>query len=79
MKAENYDIIIIGTGAAGGTLARVLAPSGKRVLILERGGFLPKGKENWDSKEVNGKDRYRTTELWQSVSTVYPLFCWRQY
>ena len=64
MKAENYDIIIIGTGAAGGTLARVLAPSGKRVLILERGGFLPKGKENWDSKEVNGKDRYRTTELW---------------
>ncbi|MEN8444282.1 MAG: GMC family oxidoreductase [Cyanobacteria bacterium J06555_13] len=64
MNSTDYDVIIIGTGAAGGTLARVLAPSGKRVLVLERGGFLPKEKENWESREVYGKDRYRTTELW---------------
>ena len=64
MKDTDYDIIIIGTGAAGGTLARMFAPSGKRVLILERGGFLPKEKENWEPKEVNRKERYRTTEEW---------------
>ncbi|MEO1394353.1 MAG: GMC family oxidoreductase [Cyanobacteria bacterium J06634_5] len=64
MKDSEYDIIIIGTGAAGGTLARTLAPSGKKVLVLERGGFLPKETENWDSGEVYGKDRYRTKEEW---------------
>lgn len=64
MNNLEYDLIIIGTGAAGGTLARTLAPTGKRILILERGGFLPKEKENWDSREVYGKDRYRTSELW---------------
>ncbi|MEL6553189.1 MAG: GMC family oxidoreductase [Cyanobacteria bacterium J06621_11] len=60
----HYDLIIIGTGAAGGTMARKLAPTGKKILVLERGGFLPKEKENWDSREVYGKDRYRTTEQW---------------
>ncbi|MGC1307808.1 MAG: GMC family oxidoreductase [Phormidesmis sp.] len=60
-----YDIIIIGTGAGGGTLARHLAPSGKRILILERGGFLPREKENWDPKEVYQKGRYYTdAEKW---------------
>ena len=43
-----YDIIIIGSGAGGGTLALKLAPSGKRILLLERGGFLPREKQNWD-------------------------------
>jgi choline dehydrogenase-like flavoprotein len=33
---DSYDVIIIGTGAGGGTLARHLAPSGKRILLLER-------------------------------------------
>ena len=33
---EHYDVIIIGTGAGGGTLAHKLAPSGKRILLLER-------------------------------------------
>lgn len=60
----HYDVIIIGTGAGGGTLANVLAPSGKKILVLERGTFLPKEKANWDSQEVYGKDRYRTTEIW---------------
>jgi choline dehydrogenase-like flavoprotein len=41
-----YDIIIIGSGAGGGTLALKLAPSGKRILLLERGGFLPREKQN---------------------------------
>jgi choline dehydrogenase-like flavoprotein len=60
----NYDIIIIGSGAGGGTLAYKLAPSGKKILILERGDYLPKEKENWDAREVFTKGRYRTTEKW---------------
>ena len=59
-----YDIIIIGSGAGGGTLAYKLATSGKRILILERGDYIPKEKENWDPKEVFTNGRYRTTEKW---------------
>lgn len=62
---DSYDVIIIGTGAGAGTLARRLAPSGKRILILERGGFLPREKENWESKEVFQKMRYHTVEKWR--------------
>ncbi len=43
----HYDVIIIGTGAGGGTLARHLAPSGKRILLLERGDWLPRESANW--------------------------------
>ncbi len=59
-----FDIIIIGTGAGGGTLAAKLAPTGKRILILERGDFLPKEKENWDPLAV-ASGRYKTTEMWR--------------
>jgi choline dehydrogenase-like flavoprotein len=61
---EHYDVIIIGTGAGGGTLAHRLAPTGKRILLLERGGYLPREPENWDSREVFGRDRYVTEESW---------------
>jgi choline dehydrogenase-like flavoprotein len=61
---RKYDIIIVGTGAGGSTLAYKLAPSGKKILILERGTFVPKEKENWDPKEVFTKGRYRTSEVW---------------
>jgi len=33
---EHFDVIIIGSGAGGGTLAHTLAPSGRKILILER-------------------------------------------
>jgi choline dehydrogenase-like flavoprotein len=62
--AEHFDVIIIGSGAGGGTLAHRLAPSGKKVLLLERGGYLPREPENWDSKEVFGKERYVTSDVW---------------
>jgi choline dehydrogenase-like flavoprotein len=64
MANGNYDIIIIGGGAAGSTLARHLAPSGKKILILERGPWLPREKQNWDVEEVMLKRRYETTEVW---------------
>lgn len=62
--SHHYDLIVIGTGAGGGTLAHQLAPTGKRILILERGAFLPRQKENWDAREVYQHERYHTEELW---------------
>jgi choline dehydrogenase-like flavoprotein len=61
---DHYDIILIGTGAGGGTIAPQLAASGKRVLILERGGFLPRERENWDSTAVFDHKRYLAHERW---------------
>src|SRR5919109_367723 len=62
--SDHYDVIIIGTGAGGGTLAHRLASSGKRILLLERGGYLPREPENWDSKEVFLNERYLSGEVW---------------
>jgi len=62
---KHYDIIIIGTGAGGGTLLHTLRDSGKNILVLERGQFLPQEKENWDTSEVFLKERYHTEERWK--------------
>jgi choline dehydrogenase-like flavoprotein len=62
--SEHYDVIIIGSGAAGGTLAYKLAGTGKRVLLLERGGYLRRERENWNSRAVYLEGRYHTTEEW---------------
>ena len=61
---SHYDIIIIGTGSGGSTTAYALAKTGKRILILERGGFIPKEKQNWDPHEVVTVGRYRPNENW---------------
>lgn len=61
----HYDVIIIGTGAGGGTLARHLAPSGKRVLLLERGGWLPREPANVSAEEVFVNGRYVTSDEWR--------------
>ncbi len=61
---RHYDVIVIGTGAGGGTFAHRLAPSGKRVLMLERGDYLPRERDNWDSTAVFVKGKYRAPEFW---------------
>ncbi len=60
-----YDVIVIGTGAGGGTLALHLALAGKNILILERGPFMPQEKLNWDTSAVFLDNRYHTKEVWQ--------------
>jgi choline dehydrogenase-like flavoprotein len=59
-----YDVVIIGTGAGGGTLARHLAPSGKRILLLERGDWLPREPQNWSAADVFIDNRYISPDTW---------------
>jgi choline dehydrogenase-like flavoprotein len=61
---ERYDVIVIGSGAGGGTLAHALAPTGARILLIERGDFVPQEAENWSPDAVWRKLRYRTAEQW---------------
>lgn len=62
---SHYDIIIIGSGAGGGTLAQHLAPSGKSILLLERGDWLKREPENWSAEEVFANNRYVSPDLWR--------------
>jgi choline dehydrogenase-like flavoprotein len=61
---EHYDIIIIGTGAGGGTMAQALSTSEARILVLERGDFVPQEDENWNPEAVWKQLRYRAKERW---------------
>ena len=64
MSIEHYDVIIIGTGAGGGTMAHALADSGARILLLERGDYVPREEENWSPEAVWKYLRYRVPEKW---------------
>jgi choline dehydrogenase-like flavoprotein len=61
---KRFDVIIVGSGAGGGTLAREVAPSGKSILILERGDWLKREAENWDATAVFVQNRYISPETW---------------
>ncbi len=65
MSANHYDVIVIGSGAGGGTLVHRLAPTGKRILLLERGDYVPREPENWSTRAVNREGRYNTREEWR--------------
>ena len=74
-----YDIIIIGTGAGGGTLAHALAGTSAEILLLERGDFVPREPENWDPEAVWKYKRYQTKETWTdergNVFRPYTHYC----
>ncbi|HEY8235046.1 MAG TPA: GMC family oxidoreductase N-terminal domain-containing protein, partial [Gaiellaceae bacterium] len=61
---DAHDVIIVGTGAGGGTLARHLAPSGKKILLLERGDWLPREPQNWLAQDVFVDNRYVSEDTW---------------
>src|SRR5215213_3236384 len=62
--SSHYDIIIIGSGAGGGTMALALAPTGKRILLLERGSYLRREQDNWDPDAVFVRGKYQAKETW---------------
>ena len=62
--SDSYDVIVIGSGAGGGTLVHRLAPSGKRILLLERGGWLPREPQNWLAQDVFVDNRYVSPDTW---------------
>jgi choline dehydrogenase-like flavoprotein len=61
---SDYDVIVIGSGAGGGTLVHRLAPSGKRILLLERGDWLPRGPKNWSAESVFVDNDYISEDPW---------------
>jgi choline dehydrogenase-like flavoprotein len=62
--AIGYDVVIIGSGAGGGTVAQALAATGARILILERGEAVPREAENWSPTAVWRDLRYRAADQW---------------
>lgn len=64
MPIDHYDLIVIGTGPGGATVAHHLAATGKRILVIERGDYLPRSRENWDAKTVFVDGMYQAKETW---------------
>ena len=64
MSDAHYDLIVIGSGPGGASLAHRLAPTGKRILLLERGDYLPRTPANWDSQTVFVDGAYQASETW---------------
>jgi choline dehydrogenase-like flavoprotein len=74
MVDSHYDVIIVGSGPGGGAMAHKLAPSGKRILLLERGDYLKRSPANWDSQTVFVDGAYQANETWYGAdgSSFHP-------
>jgi choline dehydrogenase-like flavoprotein len=72
--SDHYDVIVIGSGPGGASLAHRLARTGKQILMLERGGYLPRSRGNWDSRNVFVDATYQAKEMWyaRDASTFHP-------
>ena len=68
MAGEHFDLIVIGSGPGGGALAQRLAPTGKRILILERGNYLPRSEANWSPQAVFVDGKYQAEETWTNAA-----------
>jgi choline dehydrogenase-like flavoprotein len=67
------DIAIIGSGMGGSTVAHAIRGSGARVLVVERGDFLPREDANSSPVEVFQRHRYKNAEQWYDASTGRPF------
>jgi len=64
MQPDHYDVIIVGSGPGGASLAHTLAPTGKRILLIERGDWLKRSIDNWDPHKVFVDNIYQADETW---------------
>ena len=71
MEVKDADVVIIGSGVGGGSVALQLAGSGAKVLVLERGPVLPREAQNWDVEAVFCEQRYKTTETWYADGRAF--------
>jgi choline dehydrogenase-like flavoprotein len=60
----NADVVVVGSGMGGGTIALALSRRGVDVLVLERGERLPREPENWSARAVFLDRRYKPAEQW---------------
>lgn len=60
------DVLVIGSGAGGSTLAYALRDTGARILVIERGDFIPAETQNQSVAAVFIEQRYRTVEQWST-------------
>ena len=65
----HYDLVVIGSGAGEGTVTHALAPTGARILLLERGGWMPQEPENWSAAAIWLDGRYRNSGQWMDGDT----------
>lgn len=68
MTEKFYDVVIVGSGVGGGAMANRLAATGARVLVIERGNYLPREADNWSVKAVFHDKKYTTKETWRDRS-----------
>jgi choline dehydrogenase-like flavoprotein len=61
---QDYDVIIVGSGMGGGTLAFALKDAGLNILLVERGSFVPQEPQNWDPDAVFVQGHYKNAEQW---------------
>jgi choline dehydrogenase-like flavoprotein len=66
--SEHADVIVIGSGAGGGAVTWALAPTGKKILLLERGDWLPREPQNWDPQALWVDKRYHNSGRWTDAA-----------
>lgn len=59
----NYDVIVVGTGAGGATVARELSREGLKVLILEKGGSYKTGTAVNQLKTIEMDSKYDGSDI----------------
>jgi choline dehydrogenase-like flavoprotein len=67
LGSDHYDLIVIGSGPGGASVAQRLASSGKRILVLERRGYLSRSEKNWNSQIVFADGTYQANETWTNA------------
>ena len=67
-RADRWDAIVVGSGFGGAMAAHALVHAGHRVLMLERGGWVARGPQNWRQSGMGLLGPHYSTETPYEVS-----------